>query len=143
MEAPFDSGKTLNRLLNHLANLDIGALSMPPAGCYRPIAILHDSLSAEETAALNKIAGIEIGVPILLPSVAARAIHSLRKVLSDRTLEGANYLFFTSANMRQSGQEWERLFFNHFSLLPFSVPAEPPATVKKWPSPCATSSSPR
>jgi len=127
----FESGRTLNRLLHRLSTLEICALQMPPKGKFRPMRMLHESLSREETIALNKKAGEEIGVPILLPSAAARAIHAMREVLSGISLPGGQYLIFTSANIRVPGQEWEKLFFNHFSLLPLSVETQPAAGIKE------------
>jgi len=127
----FQSGKTLNRLLHRLGMLEITGLPMPPPGKFRPMRTVHDRLSRDETIALNKKAGEEIGVPILLPSAAARAIHSMREVLSPLSLPGAQFLIFTSANNRAAGQEWEKMFFNHFSLLPFGVESEPRASIKE------------
>jgi hypothetical protein len=127
----FQSGKTLNRLLHRLGTLEICGLRMPSPGKFRPMRMVHDSLSREETISLNKKAGEEIGVPILLPSAAARAIDSMREVLAESSLPGAQYLIFTSANTRTAGQEWEKVFFNHFSLLPFSIESEPRASIKE------------
>jgi hypothetical protein len=47
------------------------------------------------------------------------------------TLPGSQCLIFTSANMRPAGQEWESLFFNHFSLMPFTTTVGPTGCVKE------------
>ena len=51
-------------------------------------------------------------------------MHAVREAIPSPALGGEQYLMFTSANMRTAGQEWESIFFNHFSFVLFSSPTE-------------------
>jgi hypothetical protein len=127
----FESGRTVNRMLFHLHKLDVSSLGLPPAGSYRPVRFVHDRLSVEETASFIRMAGEEIGVPIILPSAAARAILAMRHVFPKPPLPGSHHLVYTTTNMRPPGQEWETLLFNHISLMPFSLEADAQTTTKQ------------
>lgn len=127
----FRSGRTINRLLIRLGKQDTIALTIPRAGTIRRLRVLQESLSREESIRLRQWAGEEIGVPLLLPSAAARAILAMRRVFSGTFLPGSQFLVFTSANLRAPGQQWESLFFNHFSLLPLTLAVEPTTGVKE------------
>jgi hypothetical protein len=127
----FQSGKTLNQMLFRLHELDVRGLRMPPAAMFRPVRFVHETLSAEETANFSKIAGEEIGVPIILPSATARAILAVRQACAASLLPGTHYTVFTSANMRPVNQEWESFLFNHFSLMPFYLEADAPPSTKQ------------
>ena len=116
----FSSGKTLNRFLQQMNQRSVCALSEPPRGSGRRIRFLHDSLTPEETAAFTTRAAEEIGMPIILPSATARAIVALRRAVPTLPLPGEQYLAFTTVNQRFPGQEWEKLFFNHLSLMTLS-----------------------
>lgn len=126
----FQSGRTLNQMLFRLSGLDVRGLRMPSAGVFRPVRFLHETLSAEETANFSKKAGEEISVPIILPSATARAILAVREACAALLLPGTHYTVFTSANMRPANQEWESFLFNHFSLMPFYLEADGPASMK-------------
>jgi hypothetical protein len=115
------SGKTLNRFLYVLGEKTISALQMPAKGPRRKIHFLHAPLSAGETAEFSKRATEEISVPIVLPSAAARAILAFRGVVSNPLVPGDQTLIFTSATSRLPGQEWEKLFFNQFTLMAFTA----------------------
>ncbi len=131
----FASGKTLNRHLVQLQQKQVAALAMPGSARGRRIRFVHETLSVEESAGLNQTAFAEIGLPILLPSAAARAVDAVQRALPEAPLAGGQYLLFTSANMRGAGEEWASIFFNHFSFVFFSVPiaavGEPRKTIKE------------
>jgi hypothetical protein len=127
----FQSGKALGDFLKGLKNKSIGALAPPAAGVPRRVAFIHERLSPEQTVQFIRKAGEEIGVPILLPSAASRAVMALRHVLPSMPLAGAQYLVFTTVNTRTPGREWESLFFNPFSFIPFTADHEPPASVSE------------
>jgi hypothetical protein len=122
----FRAGKAVNQRLSELAKRDIAALQMgPPTGAGR-VKFLHDKLSAEETEGIRRRAGEETGVPILLPSTAARAVIAMKEAIPNPPLPGSQHLVFTSASTRTAGQEWEGIFFNQLSFLLFSVPEDAP-----------------
>jgi len=114
------SGRTLNHFLYRLNQRTVNALQMPPEGFTRRIKFLHDSLTLEETADFNRRAVEEIGIPMTLPSAAARAIAAMQHAIPSPPLPGQDWLLFTSASARLPGQEWEKLFFNQFSMMTFS-----------------------
>jgi hypothetical protein len=118
----FLAGQTLNRLLIELQKEDVCALAMPTPTQGRQVKFVHASLTVEQTAQLNMTVSKEINVPIILPSMAARAVAAVEHVIPRPALPGSQWLLFTSANMRSAGQEWESMFFNHFSFLLFSAP---------------------
>ena len=127
----FASGKTLNRLLLQLQKKEVCALAMPPSGVRQKIRFVHEPMTVEETAWINKKAFEEIGMPILLPSAAARAVAAIQQVIPSPALSGTQYLLFTSANMRGPGEEWASMFFNHFSFVYFSAPTEEKKTLRE------------
>jgi hypothetical protein len=114
------SGRTLNHFLYRLNERSVNALRMPREGIPRRIKFLHDSLTVEETADFNRRAVEEISIPMTLPSAAARAIAAMRHAIPSPPLPGQDWLLFTSATARVPGQEWEKLFFNQFSMMTFS-----------------------
>jgi hypothetical protein len=122
----FRSGRTVNERLFKLAERDIAALQMPPAGTSRTVRFLHEKLTAEETEHVRQRATEECGMPILLPSTAARAVLAMKQAIPAPPLPGTQHLIFTSASTRSPGQEWEGLFFNQLSFLLFSVTKEAP-----------------
>jgi hypothetical protein len=118
----FASGQTLNRLLVQLQQKKVCALT---------IHFVHEPMTVEQTSRINKKAFEEIGMPILLPSAAARAVAAMQNAMPNPPLAGTQYLLFTSANMRGPGEEWASMFFNHFSFVYFSAPTEEKKTVKE------------
>jgi hypothetical protein len=114
------SGRTLNHFLYRLNERSVCALRMPREGVTRRIRFLHGTLTAEETAAFNQRSIEEISIPMTLPSAAARAIAAMSRTLPTPPLPGQDWLLFTSASARLPGQEWEKLFFNQFSMMTFS-----------------------
>lgn len=126
----FAAGKALNRLMVDLQKQEVRALTMPPAG-YRRIHLVHDQMTVEQTAAINKKAFEEIGVPILLPSAAARAVAAVQEAVANSPLNGSQYLLFTSANLRAAGDEWASMFFNHFSFVYLSAPTHEKQTIRE------------
>ena len=126
----FLSGQTLNRLMVELQAKEVCALAMP-TGSGRKIRFVHDTMTVDQTVKINQKAFAEISVPILLPSAAARAVAAMQTVIPAPPLAGQQYLLFTSANMRAAGQEWESIFFNHFSFVLFSVPSEEKKTIRE------------
>ena len=127
----FSSGKTLNRLLVELQKKEVCALAMPSAGVSRKIRFVHDTMTVEQTVKINQKAFAEIGVPILLPSAAARAVAAMQQVIPAPPLAGQQYLLFTSTNMRATGQEWQSIFFNHFSFVLFSAPSDEKKSIRE------------
>lgn len=127
----FASARTLNRLLISLSAKPVCGLGMPPKGSSRPIVFLHDSLSLEQSAGFTKMAGQEIGIPVILPSATARAILAMRETFADNPLPGSRYLVFTSASLRTPGRDWETLLFNRFSVMPFTLDTEPSLSPKQ------------
>jgi hypothetical protein len=126
----FAAGKALNRSLMELQKKDVRALEMPVAGQYR-IHLVHETMTAEQTARINKKAFEEIGMPILLPITAARAVDAMQKSIGKFPLEGQQYLLFTSANMRPPGNDWASLFFNHFSFVNLAAPTNENQTIRE------------
>ncbi len=125
-------GRRLNRLLVQMyRNKPVRALAMPPGGRRRPIRFVHDSLTREESDNFNRRAGAEIGVPIILPSATARAILAMRQSFPTMPLAGRQDLVVTSGNLRPPGKDWELLFGNHFSLVPFSLPIDAGSSVEE------------
>jgi hypothetical protein len=124
----FLSGRTLNRYLFSLSRQPICALDKPLSHPRPAIRFLHESLTAQETADFNRRAAEEIGLPIILPSAAARAIVALRQAMPIMPLAGEQITLFTTVNTRLPGQEWEKLFFNHLSLMTLSAGASTPST---------------
>ncbi len=118
----FSSGRRLNKLLYKLDEQDVCALSPPAKGAAKRVKFVLDSLTADETAKVSDLAANEIGLPIILPSAAARATLAMRNVFPDTPLAGEQYLLSTSANSRPQGEPWETFFFNNFSFLMFSMP---------------------
>jgi hypothetical protein len=127
----FASGKTLNRLLIQLQQKGVCALPMPKAGVRQKIRFVQEPMTVEQTVRINKKAFEEIGMPILLPSAAARAVAAVQSAVPNPPLAGTQYLLFTSANMRAAGEEWASMFFNHFSFVYFSAPIEEKKTLKE------------
>jgi hypothetical protein len=120
----FASGKLLNRMLVDLQQKEVCALQMPETIKGRPARFVHEPMTADESSrALGKAFG-EIGVPVLLPCAAARAVSALRGVFPSPGLKCQQYLLFTTVNTRQPGDEWSSMFLNHFSFLLFSAPSE-------------------
>jgi hypothetical protein len=115
------SGRTLNHYLYGLNEKSVCGLDMPRPGLRRRINFLHETLTPEQSAALIERAGAEIGMPIVLPSAAARAVAAMREVVPKMPRVGDQCLVFTSATNRLPGQEWEKMLFNHFSLMAFSA----------------------
>jgi hypothetical protein len=115
------SGRTLNRYLHRLNERSVCGLKMPSPGLKRRIRFQHDSMTPEQSADFARKAAEEIGMPIILPSAAARAIAAMRQVVPAPPLLGDQCLVFTSATNRLPGQEWERLLFNHFALMGLSA----------------------
>jgi hypothetical protein len=124
----FQSGKTVNRLLIKLNEQPVCGLKMPPPGSL-PIRFIHEKLSPEESFAFSRKAAQEIGMPVILPSATARAVLSMHHEFPETPLPGKQFLVFTSANMRSTGQEWETFLSNQFSLMPLSVPLDPNANL--------------
>jgi hypothetical protein len=122
----FRSGKIVNERLSKLAERDLSALRMPAPGRSHRVCFLHEKLTAEQTEHVRLRAGEECGMPILLPSTAARAVLAMKLAIPAAPLPGTQHLVFTSASTRSPGQEWEGLFFNQLSFLLFSVPQETP-----------------
>ena len=118
-----ESGRTLKDFLLKLNERTVCALKMPPAGLKRKIRFVHDALTLEETAGFNRRFLEEVGIPLALPSAAARAIAAMQHVLPRPPLPGQDWLLFTSATGRVPGQEWEKLFFNQFSMMTLSADA--------------------
>ncbi len=117
----FSSGRRLNKLLYKLDEQDVCALP-PPERLPKRVRFAFESLTADETAAVSDLAASEIGLPIVLPSAAARATLAMRAVFPDTPLSGEQYLLSTSANTRPQGEVWETFYFNNFSFLMFSMP---------------------
>ncbi len=124
----FASGKILNRLLVNLQKKDVRALAMPPASS-RKICLLHESLTVDQTVALNKKAFSEIGVPILLPSAAARGGRRAAGD-SDYAPGWVAISAFYFHQLARAGDEWSSIFFNHFSFVYFSAPTEEKQTIR-------------
>jgi len=127
----FASGKTLNRLLIQLQQKQVCALTMPATGTRQKIHFVHEPMTVEQTARINKKAFEEIGMPILLPSAAARAVAAVQSAVPNPPLAGTQYLLFTSTNMRGPGEEWASIFFNHFSFVYFSAPTDERKTLRE------------
>jgi hypothetical protein len=88
-------------------------------------------MTQEETARFTQRAAEEIGIAIILPSAAARALVAVRRAIPEFPLSGEQYMVFTTVNQRFPGQEWEKLLFNHLSLMSFSSETrEPPIAAK-------------
>lgn len=118
------SGQMLNRMLIDLQKKDVCGLAMPTPLKGRAARFVHEPMTAgESSVAIGKAFG-EIGVPVLLPCAAARAVAALRGVVPSPGLEGEQYLLFTTVNTRQPGDEWSSMFLNHFSFLLFSAPSQ-------------------
>lgn len=122
----FSSGRTLNKLLFKLNEQDLCALPAPAEGTAKRVKFVLDGLTAEETAKVSTHAAEEVGLPIVLPSAAARATLAMRHVFPETPLPGEQYLLSTSANTRPQGEPWETFFFNNFSFLMFSMPKAAP-----------------
>jgi hypothetical protein len=124
-------GRRVNRRLMRLASRPVCAMVMPPPKRGRPARFVHDSLNEEESSRFVQKAGEEVGAPIILPSALARAMLAVRQVFPATPLPGNQYVVFTTANMRPPGQDWETFFFNHISLLVFSLDARKQASTKE------------
>jgi hypothetical protein len=122
----FRSGRALNAGLLKLGERDVCALKMPAAGSSPRVRFCHESLTVEQTEQFQQRAAAETGMPIILPSTAARAVLAMKHAVPTMPLPGGQYLIFTTASTRAAGQEWESLLFNHVSFLPFSLDAELP-----------------
>lgn len=120
----FRSGKTVNERLAKLAEQDIVALQMPAPERAGRVKFLHEKLTAEQTELVRRRSGEECGMPILLPSTAARAVLAMKQAIPQPPLPGTQHLIFTSASTRAPGQEWEGLFFNQLSFLLFAAKGE-------------------
>ena len=120
----FASGKLLNRMLIELQQKDVCALQMPEPIKGRPARFVHEPITADESSRALGRAFEEIGVPVLLPCAAARAVSALRGVFPSPGPECQQYLLFTTVNTRQPGDEWASMFLNHFSFLLFSAVSE-------------------
>jgi hypothetical protein len=127
--ARFKAGRVLGEMFARLGQEEACALAPPPFGASRRVAFVHDCLSAEESARFLERAEEEIGVPILLPAAAARAVLAVRRALPTMPLPGSRHLVFTTVSTRPPGREREALFFNPFAFLPFVAPtgSVPPA----------------
>jgi hypothetical protein len=123
------SGRMLNRMLIKLQEKDVCALAMPTPLKGRHARFVHEAMKVEESAGLIGRAFGEIGVPVLLPCAAARAVAAVRGVVTEPGLAGSQYLLFTTVNMRPPGDEWGSMFLNHFSFLFFSAPCEGPTVI--------------
>ncbi len=124
----FQSGKTVNERLFKLGQRDLSALQMPAPGGSHRVCFLHEKLTVQETEHVRQRSGEECGMPILLPSTAARAVLAMKQAIPNPPLAGTQHLVFTSASTRSPGQEWDGLFFNQLSFLLFSVPGEAPTS---------------
>jgi hypothetical protein len=126
----FKAGRMLGKVLGELKREDACGLAEPGDGASRRVAFVHDSLSAEASRRFADVAEGEIGAPILLPAAAARAVLALQRAIPEMPLPGNRYLLFTTLSTRAPGNEWESLFFNPFTFMPFSVE-------KLWPGSAA------
>jgi hypothetical protein len=121
----FTAGRALGGMLAGLRQDETCALSPPAYGASRRVAFVHDCLTGGQSERFIENAGEEIGVPILLPSAAARAVLALRRVMPALPLSGSRHLVFTTLSTRTPGREWESLFFNPFVFLPLVVKDAP------------------
>ena len=125
----FESGQTLNRYLLKMNEQRVCALRAPYGPPRRAVRFVHEQMTQEETADFSHRAEEEIGMPILLPSAAARAVAATRATIPIPPFSGEQYLLFTTVNQRLPGQEWDSLFFNHLSLMTLSSGWRQPAGV--------------
>ena len=123
--ARFKAGRTLGEMFARLRQEEACALAPPPYGVSRRVAFVHDRLSAGESVRFIERAGDEIGVPILLPAAAARALLAVRRAIPNMALPGSRHLVFTTVSTRPPGKEREALFFNPFAFLPFFAETGP------------------
>ena len=117
-------GRTLNQYMYRLNQRSVCALKMPPEGVRGRFRFVHEQLTAEQTADFNRRAVEEAGIPMTLPSAAARALAAIKKMIPNPPLPGQDWMLFTSAAGRLPGQEWEKLFFNQFSMVSFAIEAQ-------------------
>lgn len=121
----FAAGGTVVRRMKQIGQRDVCALAMPEADKLGDVRFVHASLSVDETNRFLETASDECaGMPILLPSAAARAVYAMRTAIPSPTLPGTQHTLFTTASMRAAGTEWETLFFNHFSFLLLAIGTE-------------------
>jgi hypothetical protein len=114
--------RVLNRRLFGIGKTPVCSLDIPPKGARRTVKFVHDALDAGQTSGLDALALNETGVPIVLPSVIARAAAAMHATMPQLPLPGEQYTVFTSAGSRSPARAWEQLFFNHFSILMFDAP---------------------
>jgi hypothetical protein len=124
-EKQFTAGKTVMRNMKAIGQREVCALAMPPDPDLGSVRFVHESLTADETAAFLETASSECGgMPILLPSAAARAVYAMRAAIPHPALPGTQHTLFTTASMRTSSTDWEHLFFNRFSFLLLAIGTE-------------------
>jgi len=128
----FRGGKTINRFRVRLSDLEVAGLPMPSRRHPRSVRFVHDSLTSQQADRFTRWADEECGVPILLPSVIARAVMAMRPVLDAASNSGSQYLVAVPVDVRAPDRKWEDLFFNHLSFLAFSLPTESTESVASW-----------
>ncbi len=129
-EKQFAGGKTVFRRMKMIGQRDVCAMAMPPAGRFGRVHFAHEHLTTAETTHFLETASEECGgMPIVLPSAAARAVYAMRAAVPNPPLPGTQHTLFTTASMRTNDQQWEQLFFNHFSFLLLTVGTEVPQSL--------------
>jgi hypothetical protein len=120
----FVSGRSINGYRLKLSERPVAALPLPPPQPARPYRFLHARIEADAAQRFSERVAGEIGAPVLLPAVAARAAAALAEPLAASSLSGTQHLMAVSVSARGTDRIWESLFFNHLSFLTFSVPVE-------------------
>lgn len=128
----FLGGRTVNRFRVRLSELEVAGLPMPPRRHPRSVRFVHDSLTPQQADRFTRWADEECGVPILLPSVIARAVMAIRPALAVASPSGSQYLVAVSVDTRAPDRKWEDLFFNHLSFLGFSLPTDSTDSPATW-----------
>ena len=109
----------MGELLAGLRQEECCALLPPAYGASRRVAFVQDRLTREETERFVEKAGEEIGVPILLPAAAARAVQALRRVMPAMPLAGSRHLVFTSVSTRARARNGRGCFSIRLCFCPF------------------------
>lgn len=120
----FVGGRNVNRLQVRLSRGGLAAFPRCNHSPPRPTVFDVVTFTGAETAAIHETAGRESGPFMILPSLLARVLLPLHRLIQRRVASTGHYVVPVSIVRRQPEAKWETLFFNHLSFIVFQVPVE-------------------
>ncbi len=120
----FRGGRNTNRMLARLG-WD-AADAQPLKNGAGPLNTLFESIHfpPEETRRIKEAMDAGPDFMLTLPSLLACVLKELHDFSKEHAAGRSNYIVPVSLARRKPSEEWEKLFFNHFSFMFFQAPVE-------------------